>query len=448
MVFLHVERSRLWLFALLFFFRLELFEAKASAASAESATKVKKTISPRRVQTEEAPIEEETDSLPSDVLIRDAVGISLPMKLEIIPGWEIFLGFSDAQKLIKGRMTLNTVYTPEALNFVSNPELVVDVENFATGEKHLMGTINLWDNKSRKEKISASKVYVGDFSQSLSDFDMSCYPFDYKTVYFPISIQQPADAVFELQLVCAGGGGQKVIDLDSPNNTACEWPAPGSYVGFSWDKFECKQPKSWLVECRMKGIRQSNSLITAYLWPSIVYSLMGFLAFGLDVKMAMPRIAITMLALVSLTNLRNQVLTLVPSSGDTSWMEEYFLIAVTFMFLNLVGHTASFYLESLGKIQMQKMANKVNLWGMLSVFCLVISARLHVRQCELVSKADSGAFVAATSIAVAVVFAFLAWYYRYAFKELCHKIKDLPEHGINALNLDQERQESSSPMTV
>ena len=48
---------------------------------------------------------------------------------------------------------------------------------------------------------------------------------------------------------------------------------------------------------------------------------MGFLAFGLDVRFAMPRIATTMLALVSLTNLRNQVLTLVPSSGDTSWME-------------------------------------------------------------------------------------------------------------------------------
>jgi len=172
---------------------------------------------------------------------------------------------------------------------------------------------------------------------------------------------------------------------------------------------------------------------------------MGFLAFGLDVKMAMPRIAITMLALVSLTNLRNQVLTLVPSSGDPSWMEEYFLIAVTFMFLNLVGHTTSFYLESLGKIQMQKMANKVNLWGMLSIFCLVISARLHVRQCELVSKVESGASVAATSITVVVVFGFLAWYYRYGFKELCHKIKDLPEHGITALNLDRQ---SDGPMTV
>ena len=144
------------------------------------------------------------------------------------------------------------------------------------------------------------------------------------------------------------------------------------------------------------------------------------------------------------------------------------------MFLNLVGHTTSFYLESLGKIQMQKMANKVNLWGMLSIFCLVISARLHVswlhlefsfcqggdevlmlshtisdcpkvRQCELVNKVESGAFVAATSIAVAVVFAFLAWYYRYAFKELCHKIKDLPEHGIGALNLDHQH---DSPVTV
>lgn len=444
----HVEPSRLWLFALLFFFRLELFEAKdEAAASAKSATKVKNKISPRRVQTEEEVTaeEEETDSLPSDIQIRDAVGISLPIRLEVIPGWEIFLGFSDAQKLIKGRMTLNTVYPPEALNFVSNPELVVDVENFATGEKHLMGTINLWDNKSRKEKISASKVYVGDFSQSLSEFEMSCYPFDYKTVYFPISIQQPADAVFELQLVCAGGGAQKVVDLDFPNKTACEWPAPGSYVGFSWEKFECAQPKNWLIECRMKGIRQANSLITAYLWPSIVYSLMGFLAFGLDVKMAMPRIAITMLALVSLTNLRNQVLTLVPSSGDTSWMEEYFLIAVTFMFLNLVGHTTSFYLESLGKIQMQKMANKVNLWGMLSIFCLVVSARLHVRQCELVSKVESGAIVAATSTAVVVVFAVLAWLYRYAFKELFHKIKDLPEQGRSALNLDHQ---SDSPVTV
>ena len=52
----------------------------------------------------------------------------------------------------------------------------------------------------------------------------------------------------------------------------------------------------------------------------------AFWLFGLDVRFAMPRIATTMLALVSLTNLRNQVLTLVPSSGDTSWMEAQWLV--------------------------------------------------------------------------------------------------------------------------
>ena len=62
-----------------------------------------------------------------------------------------------------------------------------------------------------------------------------------------------------------------------------------------------------------------------------------------------------------------------------------------------------------------------------------------------VSKVESGASVAATSITVVVVFGFLAWYYRYGFKELCHKIKDLPEHGITALNLDRQ---SDGPMTV
>ena len=133
------------------------------------------------------------------------------MKMEVIPAWEIFLGFSDAQKLIKGRMTINTaprlhtpfptleskllalkVYTPEASLFVSNPELVVDVENFATGEKHMMGTINLWDKISRREKVSASKIYVGEFSQSNTAFEMSCYPFDEKTVFFQIGLQNLA----------------------------------------------------------------------------------------------------------------------------------------------------------------------------------------------------------------------------------------------------------------
>lgn len=139
------------------------------------------------------------------------------------------------------------------------------------------------------------------------------------------------------------------------------------------------------------------------------------------------------------------------------------------MFLNLVGHTTSFYFEAVGKLQLQKMANKINLWGMLSIFCLVISVRLHVawiciycdlqmlsllsanwwkwhhvaplqfdsncdalactkvRDCELVGDVEIGICVAASAIVVVAVFTFLAFYYRSAFKELCQKIKDLPD---------------------
>ena len=81
------------------------------------------------------------------------------------------------------------VYPPAAHQFVSRPDLVVDLENFATGEKHLLGTVTLWDRIAGTEKISASKVYVGEFSQSLTSFEMSCYPFDYKEVFFRIGLQ-------------------------------------------------------------------------------------------------------------------------------------------------------------------------------------------------------------------------------------------------------------------
>lgn len=51
-------------------------------------------------------------------------------------------------------------------------------------------------------------------------------------------------------------------------------------------------------------------------WPSVVYGLMGFLAFALGVRLAMPRVATTMLALLSLTSLRNQVIALLPISDE------------------------------------------------------------------------------------------------------------------------------------
>ena len=43
---------------------------------------------------------------------------------------------------------------------------------------------------------------------------------------------------------------------------------------------------------------------------------------------------------------------------EIQW-EEYFLIAISFMFLNLVGHAASFHLDAIGRHHTQKMVNKL-----------------------------------------------------------------------------------------
>ena len=58
--------------------------------------------------------------------------------------------------------------------------------------------------------------------------------------------------------------------------------------------------------------------------------------------------------------------------------EEYFLIAISFMLVNLLGHAAAFHLDAKGRHHTQKIVNKFSLWGMLSVFVAVVLARLHV----------------------------------------------------------------------
>ncbi|CAE8598866.1 unnamed protein product, partial [Polarella glacialis] len=85
------------------------------------------------------------------------------------------------------------------------------------------------------------------------------------------------------------------------------------------------------------------ALFTLYLFPSVIYSGMGFLSFYMPVEMSMPRVATTMLALLSLSSLRVQLVNSIPSSGPMSFMEEYLLLSIFMMYLNLLGHVVSFY---------------------------------------------------------------------------------------------------------
>ncbi|CAE7505088.1 unnamed protein product [Symbiodinium necroappetens] len=354
--------------------------------------------------------------LPEGLRLKEELNTSLA--LYVFPTWDLFLGFSDRHKNIQGKMSLTFFYYAESLRIVSDPQLIVTVDNFGDGTRYLQGKINLLDAQGY-ELFTTSNIYVGSFSQQQSNFDHLCYPFDNKTVKFDISIQAPGNYIFDLALLCpepllaenTSYGGEEIV-------TKCTYPAEGMSLGFEWGQFICEAKEAQKIQCSMTGVREWFSIFKGYFWPSFTFSAMGFISFTLSVKMSMPRVATTMLALISLTNLRNALVELLPASGETSWMEEYFLLAMTFMLLNLCGHAISFYLDALGKTTLQQMANRINLFGMVSIANLVVLARLHERNCPLVDRTLSTTLVVLSSLIVIFVFAAIAWCYRDSFREV------------------------------
>ncbi|CAE7519587.1 unnamed protein product [Symbiodinium natans] len=355
-----------------------------------------------------------TADLPEGLRLKEALNQSLD--LTIFPTWDLFLGFSDRHKTIQGKMTVLLLYYAETLRFVSNPQLIVSVDNFGDGNRYLQGTIQLADSSGR-DAFTTSNIYVGDFSQS--NFDHLCFPFDDKTVRFDISIQKPGNYIFDLRLSCPPPLLAENQTVDGKQIvTKCTFPATGPSLGFDWGSFVCQAVDTKLVQCSMTGVREWMSILKGYLWPSFTFSAMGFISFTLSVKMAMPRVGTTMLALISLTNLRNALMEMLPVSGETSWLEEYFLIAMTFMLLNLCGHAISFYLDGIGKTDLQQMINKINLFGMVSVSLVTISSRLHVRDCPHVSRAFSTVLLTLTCLLLIVVFVAITWIYRDSFRHV------------------------------
>jgi len=360
--------------------------------------------------------------LPEGLRLKEELNTSLA--LYVFPTWDLFLGFSDRHKNIQGKMSLTFFYYAESLRIVSDPQLIVTIDNFGDGTRYLQGKINLLDAMGH-ELFTTSNIYVGSFSQQQSNFDHLCYPFDDKTVKFDISIQAPGNYIFDLALLCPepllaenhtyGYGGEEIV-------TKCTYPAVGMSLGFDWGRFICEAKEAQMIQCSMTGVREWWSIFKGYFWPSFTFSAMGFISFTLSVKMSMPRVATTMLALISLTNLRNALVELLPQSGETSWMEEYFLLAMTFMLLNLCGHAISFYLDSIGKTTLQQMTNKINLFGMVSIANLVVLARLHDRNCPLVDRTLSTTLVVLASLMVIFVFAAIAWSYRDSFREVSQLI--------------------------
>lgn len=82
----------------------------------------------RQLQTAEAAeTERESESdvqeLPAGLQLREALPAG-GIPIRVIPDWDLFLGFEDRAKLIRGKLTLSMFYFPEALDYVSDPQKI------------------------------------------------------------------------------------------------------------------------------------------------------------------------------------------------------------------------------------------------------------------------------------------------------------------------------------
>ena len=99
--------------------------------------------------------------------------------------------------------------------------------------------------------MSATSRLLGRVA--LLDQDMSCYPFDIKTVHFQIALQRPAGIFYRLVLGCTGDGA--TVERKDPDGAVreCAWPINGSFVNFEWDSFTCDLQTNVTINCKMRG---------------------------------------------------------------------------------------------------------------------------------------------------------------------------------------------------
>ncbi|CAE8673773.1 unnamed protein product [Polarella glacialis] len=341
--------------------------------------------------------------------------------LFVTPIWQAFLGFNDARKMVEGKLAISMLYNEDTEAMVSDVRNLVQVVNYASGSSGQtnIGAVTLHATGDNETHKSTTTIYSGNFLQN--GFDMTCYPFDEKIVTFEMKLVPPGDIIFELDLSCTTGSeSEQSFDpvLKVNFTSQCTTPINHTRVGFYWSAFQCKtmraQGSTESIVCEIKGERDTLALFKLYMVPSIIYSAMGFASFYMPVEMSMPRVATTMLALLSLSSLRVQLTNSIPSSGAMSFMEEYFLLSIFAMYFNLVGHIVSFYFQKLKRPDLAHFVDNFSRTVCLSIFLIVLACRLYVRDCPNMPQEQASLFVSASVICLVASTLYSIHRYRFA----------------------------------
>eukprot|EP00929_Paragymnodinium_shiwhaense_P116687 TRINITY_DN864_c0_g1_i1.p1 TRINITY_DN864_c0_g1~~TRINITY_DN864_c0_g1_i1.p1 ORF type:complete len:555 (+),score=108.85 TRINITY_DN864_c0_g1_i1:94-1758(+) len=296
----------------------------------------------RRLHTPEAGNDDEDEVLGPKSRFPMYVGVD----------WEMFQGVSDAKAIVEGVMHVDFIWPTAAENYTKDAYSVVQVDNFGTGSSGMVAQPVLNTRLYGIDMKVASVRYIGQFKQS---FDSTCYPFDQVEVEIHFAIKPPGSYVFDLFPIC-GHEGTTAYDKEgaelppsSPGKlrgraSVCEVHNTDGQIasGFKWTSLRCVKEDKVNLVCTMTGVRQYWKLLELFIVPSAAVSIMSFLSFKMRVNLFMPRVATTMIAMLTQINLKSNLSQRLPVTGKTSWMEFYFLMAIAFMLTNLVGHVFSF----------------------------------------------------------------------------------------------------------
>ncbi len=324
--------------------------------------------------------------------------------LSIHSYWGTFTGFSDKRKIISGSLFVefvwNTSNVDPYLDYLAEPRYSVDITNLVTGESAVTRLDGIYD--PQVQLATATNKYVGDFKQTISK---RCFPFDRVEMSFRIRLVPPGNRVYELGLFCAevGAGDDALpegVRAFGANGEALERSrAPTAYkadlrtercvqdlglqsVGFEWESFDCVlNEQRTEVTCSMVGLRTWGEYIETFVAPSTIFFVISFMSSCLDVGMSMPRIAATMIMLLTINNMRNTLIARVPM-GETSWLEEYFLLGLLCMFFNVLAHVFAFKFRSEGLPKRQLLVDDIAFYGLSSAFPFIVLLRLRARGCD------------------------------------------------------------------
>merc|ERR1712072_969617 len=106
----------------------------------------------------------------------------------------------------------------------------------------------------------------------------------------------------------------------------------------------------------MEGTREWEKPYKMHIAPGIYLVVLGYASFYIPPRMAMPRVATTMIALLSFLNKMTAVLSQLPPTG-TSIVQLFYETGGFCLFLNMLGHILVFRYPNLAPLLSAVMCN-------------------------------------------------------------------------------------------